>query len=99
MFVRIVHHWVKPGQLEAGRHHIDRQGEAQSRAPGFEYRYRMEPVNEAGVLTTLTAWESEAAFEAFRSGRTPQAPDDPGYPFARVEHQAFNVLASSKGGG
>lgn len=94
MYVRIVHHWCKPGQIEAGRRFIDRQGVAQTGAPGFRYRYRMEPPDGPTVMTTLSAWEDEGAFERFRAGRKPHDFADSAYPFERVEHQAFTVLAA-----
>ena len=57
MFIRIVHHWAKPGQTEDGRRFIDENGVKMEKAPGFKYRYRLEPPEGPTIITTLTAWD------------------------------------------
>lgn len=91
MFVRIVDHWCKPGQREAGLRRMEAVGEVVSAAPGFMFRYRLEAIDDPALLTTLTAWEDEAAFRAFHATRPKTNPQDPSSPFERIEHRAFRT--------
>jgi heme-degrading monooxygenase HmoA len=93
MFVRIARHWCKPGQIDAGRDFIDRQGSAQASAPGFRFRYRLEPPEGPGIIATVTAWEDQAAFEKFRAGATTDR-SAATYPFERVEDETFVVKSA-----
>lgn len=63
MFIRIVHHWAKPGQTEAGRKFIDENGAKMTTYPGFKYRYRLEPPGGPAFITTLTAWDSAESYQ------------------------------------
>lgn len=89
MFIRIVRHWCHEGGLEEGRAHIDSVGQGTAEAAGFLYRYRLEQPDQPQVLTTLTAWQDEAAFGAFQASRRAGQHSAP--PFARVEHEAYHV--------
>ena len=95
MFIRIVHHWAKPGQTEAGRKFIDANGDQMNSAPGFKYRYRLEPPAGPEFITTLTAWEDEASYKKYHSAQTPYS-QIPTYPFERAESLEF-VAQSSHG--
>jgi len=94
MFIRIVHHWAKPGQTETGQCFIDANGDKMAGYPGFRYRYRLEPPEGPTFITTLTAWDSEEAYQNYRSAQTPysQMPD---YPFERTEAKELFVKSSS----
>jgi heme-degrading monooxygenase HmoA len=94
MFVRIVHHWAKPGQTEAGRRFIDENGDKMLDAPGFKYRQRLEPPEGPTFITTLTAWDSEESYQKWRAAQTPYS-QVPHYPFERTEDQKFVVQASN----
>jgi heme-degrading monooxygenase HmoA len=94
MFVRIVHHWAKSGQTEAGRKFIDENATKMENAPGFIYRQRLEPPEGPTFITTLTAWDDEAAYQAWRSKQTPYS-QVPHYPFERTEEQKFVVQSSN----
>jgi heme-degrading monooxygenase HmoA len=95
MFVRIVHHWAKPGQTEAGRKFIDANGDKMKAEPGFKYRYRLEPPDGPEFMTTLTAWDSEESYQKYHSAQTPYS-EVPTYPFARTESLEF-IAQSSHG--
>jgi hypothetical protein len=94
MFVRIVHHWAKPGQFEAGRRFIDENGEKMAGYPGFKYRQRLEPSDGPSFITTLTAWDSEASYQKYRSVQIPYS-QVPHYPFERTESFEFVVQSST----
>lgn len=96
MFVRIVHHWAKPGQTEAGRQFIDDNGGHMTEYAGFIYRYRLEPPEGPKFITTLTAWDSEESYQKYKAAQTPYS-QVPHYPFERTEHQEF-VVQSRTGG-
>ena len=91
MFVRIVHHWCKPGQVQAGREFMDNVGRSTAAAPGFVYRYRLEDRGDPNLLTTMTVWRDADAFAAFQAGRKPSDHADPSNPFERVSTQLFDV--------
>lgn len=93
MFIRIARHWCKPNQTEAGKAFIDQQGAVQSSAPGFKFRYRLEPPAGPSILLSITAWENEEAFERFRAGLKRREPDA-SYPFERVEDETFIVQSA-----
>ena len=97
MFVRIVHHWCRPGMVQAGREFSDRVGALTSAAPGFMYRYRLETVEDPLLLTTFSVWRDRMSFDEFQSGRKPADHSDPSYPFDRMSHQAFDVTATLEG--
>lgn len=95
MFIRIVHHWAKPGQTEVGQRFIDENGDKMERYPGFRYRYRLEPPEGPTYITTLTAWDSEEEYQTYRSAQTPYS-EMPDYPFERTE--ANELVVRSKTG-
>jgi heme-degrading monooxygenase HmoA len=94
MFIRIVHHWAKPGQTEIGRQFIDDNGSKMETASGFKYRYRLEPPEGPTFITTLTAWDSEESYQKYRSAQTPYS-ENPDYPFERVESNELVVQSST----
>lgn len=94
MFVRIVHHWAKPGQTEIGREFIDANGEKMASVSGFKYRYRLEPPEGPTFITTLTAWDSEDSFLKFKSTQAPYS-ENPDYPFERVETKELFVQSTT----
>lgn len=91
MFVRIVHHWCKPGRVHDGREYMDKVGQTTSGAPGFLFRLRMESSDDPALLTTMTVWRDRAAFTDFQVGRKPVSHADPANPFERMESQTFDV--------
>jgi len=94
MFIRIVQHWAKPGQTEVGRKFIDDNGDKMADAPGFKYRYRLEPPEGPTFITTLTAWDSEESYKKYQSAQTPYS-QVPTYPFERTDAQELVVQSST----
>jgi hypothetical protein len=64
--------------------------------PGFVYRYRLEPSEGPTILTTLTAWQTEGHYKAYRAAQTPYS-EVPHYPFERTAHKELVVQSSSAG--
>jgi heme-degrading monooxygenase HmoA len=94
MFIRIVHHWAKPGQTEVGRKFIDDNGDKMTAYRGFRYRYRLEPPEGPTFITTLTAWESSDAYQKYRAAQIPYS-EVPHYPFERTEAQELVVQSAT----
>lgn len=94
MFVRIVHHWCRPGRVQAGRDHIDQVGLTTAAATGFLYRYRLETPDDPSKLTTMTVWRDRDSFAGFQAGRKPSDHSDPANPFERLESETFDVKAT-----
>ena len=63
----LTHHWAKEGRVSQSRALLDRNGLAQSRAPGFGSRHTLYSLTDPTKITTLVTWENEAIYEAWRA--------------------------------
>lgn len=63
----LTHHWAKPEKVDEARALLDRNGEAQSKAPGYVSRQTMIALNDATQITTLVVWESNEIYDAWRA--------------------------------
>ena len=63
----LTHHWAKEGRVSQARALLDRNGLAQSRAPGFGSRHTLYSLTDPTKITTLVTWENEAIYEAWRA--------------------------------
>ena len=52
----LTHHWAKDDQIEAARNLLDRNGDAQSRAPGFVSRETFYSLTDPAKITTMVKW-------------------------------------------
>jgi heme-degrading monooxygenase HmoA len=75
--------------------HMERTGEVSSRAPGFLYRQILESPEDAALLTSLTAWQTEEQYAAFRASRPASNHADAASPFDRIAHEGFVVLSET----
>ena len=91
MIVVISHHWCKPNMEALAREKIDQSGNIMESAPGFLYRYRIEPPADPTQISTMTAWADEASYRSYRAARKPSDPKDPSVPYARVASEVFDV--------
>ncbi len=64
MIVVIVHHWCKPGMVEAALARVDENGDLAASAPGFLFRYRLERPDEPLRVSTVSGWTSREAYRA-----------------------------------
>ena len=62
----ITHHWAKADSIDAARQLLDRNGEAQSRAPGFVSRHTLIALADPTKITTLVVWTSNDIYDAWR---------------------------------
>jgi heme-degrading monooxygenase HmoA len=63
----LTHHWAKPDKLEDARRLLDRNGLAQSKAPGFGSRQTLYSLAEPTKITTLVTWDSSEIYDAWRA--------------------------------
>ncbi len=63
----LTHHWAKEDKIGEARELLDRNGEAQSRAPGFVSRETMISLSDPAKITTLVLWDSNDIYDAWRA--------------------------------
>ena len=63
----LTHHWAKADKLEDARRLLDRNGLAQSKAPGFGSRQTLYSLAEPTKITTLVTWDSVKIYDAWRA--------------------------------
>jgi len=62
----LTHHWAKPEKVDEARSVLDRNGDAQSKAPGFVSRQTLISRTDPTKITTLVLWESNEIYDAWR---------------------------------
>jgi heme-degrading monooxygenase HmoA len=63
----LTHHWAKADKLEDARRLLDRNGLAQSKAPGFGSRETLYSLADPTKITTLVTWDSSEIYDAWRA--------------------------------
>jgi len=63
----LTHHWAKPDEIERARRLLDRNGLAQSKAPGFGSRQTLISLSDPAKITTLVTWDSNDIYDAWRA--------------------------------
>ncbi|MBI3325438.1 MAG: antibiotic biosynthesis monooxygenase [Nitrospinae bacterium] len=63
----LTHHWAKADKFDEARKLLDRNGEAQSKAPGFVSRQTLYALTDPTKITTLVIWDSNAIYDAWRA--------------------------------
>ena len=63
----LTHHWAKVDRIDEARKLLDRNGEAQSKAPGFVSRQTLIALADAAKITTLVVWTTNDIYEAWRA--------------------------------
>jgi heme-degrading monooxygenase HmoA len=63
----LTHHWAKSDQVEAARTLLDRNGLAQSKAPGFVSRQTLYSLSDPTKITTLVVWDSNEIYDKWRA--------------------------------
>lgn len=97
MFIAIVHHYCKSGQVEAAGARIDGNGDQMAGLPGFVFRHRLLDRDNDHKITTLTGWVDEAAYEASRSQRPSREPNAP-TPYERTVREHYTVESTHQPG-
>jgi heme-degrading monooxygenase HmoA len=63
----LTHHWAKSDKIGEARALLDRNGEAQSRAPGFVSRQTLIGLSDPAKITTLVVWTTNDIYDAWRA--------------------------------
>jgi heme-degrading monooxygenase HmoA len=63
----LTHHWAKADKVDEARQLLDRNGAAQSKAPGFVSRQTLYSLSDPTKITTLVIWDSNAIYDAWRA--------------------------------
>ncbi len=63
----LTHHWAKADKVEEAKALLDRNGEAQSRAPGFGARQTFISLSDPTKISTLVTWDSNEIYDAWRA--------------------------------
>jgi heme-degrading monooxygenase HmoA len=92
LIIVIVHHWCKPGMVDAARQRIDENGDLAATAPGLLFRYRLERPEEPLRISTVSAWTSRDAYRAATAAKNAkdQAANQES-PYERALNEVFEV--------
>jgi heme-degrading monooxygenase HmoA len=63
----LTHHWAKADSIDEAKKLLDRNGEAQSKAPGFVSRHTLIALADPAKITTLVVWTSNDIYDAWRA--------------------------------
>ena len=63
----LTHHWAKPDKVNEASKLLDRNGEAQSKAPGFVSRQTLISRTDPTKITTLVVWTTNDIYDAWRA--------------------------------
>ncbi len=63
----LTHHWAKENMITEARALLDRNGLAQSKAPGFGSRQTLYSLSDPAKTTTLVTWESSEIYDSWRA--------------------------------
>src|SRR5215831_1046864 len=63
----LTHHWAKVDKIDEARKLLDRNGDAQSKAPGFVSRQTLIALADPAKITTLVVWTTNDIYEAWRA--------------------------------
>ena len=63
----LTHHWAKEDRVAEARALLDRNGLAQSKAPGYGSRQTLVSLSDPTKITTLVTWESNGIYDAWRA--------------------------------
>ncbi len=63
----LTHHWAKEERFDEARELLDRNGLAQSKAPGFINRVTLVSITDPTKITSLVTWESNEIYDVWRA--------------------------------
>jgi heme-degrading monooxygenase HmoA len=63
----LTHHWAKADKVAEAKSLLDRNGEAQSRAPGFGVRHTFVSLADPTKISTLVTWDNNDIYDAWRA--------------------------------
>ena len=67
MIAALTHHWAIEGKVDEARRLLERNGLAQSKAPGFVSRRTLYSLADRTQITTVVLWESDEIYDVWRA--------------------------------
>ena len=65
----LTHHWAKDNLIAEARDLLNRNGEAQSKAPGFVARETFYSLTDPTKITTMVKWTGNEIYEELRASK------------------------------
>ena len=62
----LTHHWSKAGKFDQARTLLDRNGLAQSKAPGFVSRVTLLSREDPNQITSIVVWENDEIYAEWK---------------------------------
>ena len=63
----LTHHWAKADRVSEAKALLNRNGEAQSRAPGFGSRQTFVSLSDPTKISTMVTWDSNDIYDTWRA--------------------------------
>jgi len=63
----LTHHWARADRVDEAKKLLDRNGLAQSKAPGFVSRQTLYSAGDPTKITTLVVWTSNDIYDQWRA--------------------------------
>ena len=67
MIAVLTHHWARPGMFDEARALLERNGRAQSKAPGFVSRTMGVSMSDPTQITSFVIWESGEIYDRWKA--------------------------------
>ena len=62
----LTHHWAKKGMFEKARKTLDRNGLAQSKAPGFISRTTLLARSDSSQISSIVIWDNDEIYDSWK---------------------------------
>lgn len=92
MFFVVGTHLIKPGRLDEAKDRLDANGERMMASSGFVFRYRTVSTENDHKLVTVTGWDGEQSFSAYREASRGAGPAGD-TPYVEVVQEFYEVEA------
>jgi heme-degrading monooxygenase HmoA len=63
----LTHHWATSEKVEDAKKLLDRNGVAQSKAPGFVSRQTLYSISDPTKISTIVVWDSNEIYNQWRA--------------------------------
>ena len=94
MFLIVGTHLIKSGRLDEAKKRLDANGDRMRESSGFVFRYRTVAAENDHKLVTITGWDDEQSFSAYREASRAPGPGPTGdTPYVEVVQDFYVVEA------
>ncbi|MDE2836254.1 MAG: hypothetical protein OXL97_01920 [Chloroflexota bacterium] len=92
MFLVVGTHLIKSGRLDEAKERLDANGDRMRASSGFVFRYRTVAAENDHKLVTITGWDDEPSFSAYREASRGAGPAGD-TPYVEVVQDFYNLEA------